>query len=71
MPEIEGTHVLDMIRKWETDNLGKRKPVSVVMATAKTDTATIIDSYDRGCRYFIKKPCLKSELDELMNAMEL
>lgn len=66
MPEIEGDRVLEMIREWEADNLGDQKPVDIIMATAKSDTDTMVDSYDRGCQYFIMKPYLKSELDELM-----
>lgn len=70
MPEIEGDKVLDMIRDWETINLKGREPVPIVMATAKSDTETIVDSYDRGCHKFIMKPYLKSEVDELMTTMK-
>ena len=69
MPEIDGDQVLDMIREWESIKLEGREPAFIVMATAKSDTNTIVDTYDRGCQRFIMKPYLKSELDELMQSL--
>lgn len=69
MPVIEGDQVLNMIREWEGSHLQGQEPVPIVMATAKSDTGTIVDSYDKGCNKFIMKPYWKPELVELMESL--
>jgi len=70
MPGIDGNEVLRKIRKWEKSKLRQVNKVQVVMASSKTDTDTIISSYDDGCQHFFMKPYDKDELVELMQKME-
>lgn len=69
MPGIDGNEVLRNIRNWEEKNLESGGKVQVVMASSKTDTDTILSSYDDGCQHFFMKPYDKVELDELMKKM--
>lgn len=69
MPGINGDEVLRMIRSWEKNHLGEGQNVRIVMATSKTDTDTIITSYDDGCQHFLMKPYDKVEILDLMHKM--
>lgn len=69
MPGIDGNEVLRKIREWENKNLGSGKPVQIVMASSKSDTDTIISSYDDGCQHFFMKPYDKNDLSLLMDKM--
>jgi two-component system, chemotaxis family, chemotaxis protein CheY len=69
MPGLDGHEVLKIIREWESSNPEITKKVQIVMATAKSDTDTIVSSFDDGCQHFFVKPYDKSELDELMMKM--
>ncbi len=69
MPDLNGDEVLRKIRQWEKENTENNDNVQVVMASAKSDTDTIISSYDDGCQHFFIKPYDRSELDELMKTM--
>ncbi len=69
MPGIDGNVVLRMIREWEKEHLPDEPKVQVVMASSKSDTDTILASYDDGCQHFFMKPYDKAELDDLMKKM--
>ncbi len=69
MPGMDGNEVLRKIRQWEKNNLGGEKPVQIVMASSKSDTDTIISSYDDGCQHFFMKPYDKQDLYRLMEKM--
>ena len=69
MPDLNGDEVLRKIREWEKTNIGDKEGAPVVMASAKSDTDTIISSYDNGCQHFFMKPYDRFELDELMGKM--
>ncbi|MCG8339147.1 MAG: response regulator [Proteobacteria bacterium] len=69
MPGMDGNEVLRKIREWEKSNLGNGKPVQIVMASSKSDTDTIITSYDDGCQHFFMKPYDKNDLVLLMEKM--
>ncbi|MBU2510081.1 response regulator [bacterium] len=69
MPDLDGHEVLRKIRNWEKQNIQDDPPVQVVMASSKSDTDTILSSYDDGCQHFFMKPYDKGELDELMEKM--
>lgn len=69
MPGVDGNEILRQIRDLERNTLRIENPVSIVMATSKTDTDTIVTSYDDGCQHFFMKPYDKRELIELLSAM--
>jgi CheY-like chemotaxis protein len=69
MPGMDGNEVLRKIRDWEKNNLGGGSPVQIVMASSKSDTDTIISSYDDGCQHFFMKPYDKQDLFLLMERM--
>ncbi len=69
MPGMDGNEVLRRIREWEKNNLGNGIPVQIVMASSKSDTDTIISSYDDGCQHFFMKPYDKNDLFLLMEKM--
>jgi PleD family two-component response regulator len=66
---MDGNEVLRKIREWEKSNLGDAEPVQIVMASSKSDTDTIITSYDDGCQHFFMKPYDKQDLYSLMEKM--
>ncbi len=69
MPGIDGKEVLKLIRDWEEGRPDLNHKVQVVMATSKSDTDTIVSSFDDGCQHFFMKPYDKAELNELMAKM--
>ncbi len=69
MPGLDGNEVLRKIREWEKECIGESKKVQVVMASSKSDTDTILASYDDGCQHFFMKPYDQTELAALMDKM--
>jgi len=67
MPELDGHTVLNHMRDWEKSHAKTKVPI--VMATGKSDTDTIISSYDKGSQHFFMKPYDRNELQELMIQM--
>ncbi|PCI30591.1 MAG: response regulator [SAR324 cluster bacterium] len=68
MPELDGLEVLALLRQFEEEN-HITKPVQVVMATSRSDTETILTSYEEGCQHYFLKPYDKLDLKELMALM--
>lgn len=57
MPEMDGTRVLNEMRKVEQDlRVDKSQRVKVVMVTAHADKDTVITCIQAGCDEYIKKP---------------
>lgn len=52
MPELDGSEVLKKIRNWENAHLSDQNRVQIVMASSKSDTDTIVSSFDDGCQHF-------------------
>ncbi|MCK5565398.1 MAG: response regulator [Planctomycetes bacterium] len=72
MPDIDGLGVLHAIRQLE-EEVGIRglDGVKVVMATAKSDSATIMKSFREGCEGYVTKPATKEKLLAEMKKLEL
>jgi two-component system chemotaxis response regulator CheY len=57
MPDVDGFEVLSKIREIEdSHNIKAEKRVKVIMVTAKSDKATVVECFQSGCNDYIVKP---------------
>lgn len=67
MPGMDGQQVLQEIRRIEETNpIGQKHQVKIVMTTALTDKFNVFKAFREQCDAYLPKPIFKAKLDEIL-----
>lgn len=70
MPVMDGHEVLKAIRKLEQEKYPTENRVQIAMLTALGSPKSRFTSYEEGCEYYLVKPIIKTEIEEVIKKTE-